>query len=680
MFTFNKRFGFIATDRLVDCADIRLRKNNSRGRRQRRRFGSIEQLERRELMAADLTGHDSHAHSIDMLHQPAAVATAGAGDAAAAARANDNTFANAQDQGKMHGIRKFDNRIGPNDPKDFYRFELDDRARVTLRLNGLSADLDLVLYDSEGFQIEYSSRNEANPEKIVEDLEGPSFYNTGVYYVGVMRGSSGEKSDQSSYRLTIDVDIAGETIAKAVDLGIMNGQWSYTDWVGQGDKNDYFRFQMDHRGQFNLRLDPKAADLDLFLYNAAGQLIGSSSRAGTADDIIQLTLGAGTYYAQVTPLGAAQSDYRLAFDVPWESSPLASSDFRISLLMSGLNIHQQTFLNAAARHWELAIVGDLPDKNYLGQVVDDILIEVKAEYIDGVPTNKGNVLAKAGPNLNALRSGSNLPYHGVLTIDTTDLDSLTKSGKIYELVNITKHEIGHVLGFGTLWEKFNLLEGKGSSDPRFKGKRATAEFKILFGDKSATGVPVETEGGKETRDTHWRENLNKRTPLFGGELMSGFAGPDPYWAMSRITIASFADMGYKVNFKAAERFITPSRAAIASAASSSTGNNSRASLRANSDTGAAQVGNLSPGLADLAITAGAGNATSRPAMQASSPRVAFPVNSAQFRVACAAAIDAWVQDSKHGDFENEMSEREARAAFDSAWNDLAGKLFDAAVA
>lgn len=63
-------------------------------------------------------------------------------------------------------------------------------------------------------------------------------------------------------------------------------------------------------------------------------------------------------------------------------------------------------------------------------------------------------------------------------------------------------------------------------------------------------VPVANTGGLGTREGHWRELV------FGNEVMTGlFAGGiNP---LSRVTIAALQDMGYEVNYDAADEFRLP---------------------------------------------------------------------------------------------------------------------------
>jgi hypothetical protein len=211
-------------------------------------------------------------------------------------------------------------------------------------------------------------------------------------------------------------------------------------------------------------------------------------------------------------------------------------------------------LNAAVARAEAAITGNLPPvfiptsffaagmcggfgPQVNGTSVDDVLIIVNITEIDG----PGRVLGQAGPC--GIRQGTRLPFVGILTLDVADLAPLTGTETLTDIIT---HEIAHVLGFGTLWSELGLMTGAGTADPRFTGPAAVAEYNALGG---MGDVPLETQGGAGTRDSHWRKSV------FTIELMTGFAErvgiAQP---MSRVTIAQWADMGYTINMAAAEPF------------------------------------------------------------------------------------------------------------------------------
>jgi hypothetical protein len=124
------------------------------------------------------------------------------------------------------------------------------------------------------------------------------------------------------------------------------------------------------------------------------------------------------------------------------------------------------------------------------------------------------------------------------------------------LNDVITHEMGHVLGVGTIWKLKTLLLGENTSNPTFSGRGAFEEYVRLGGTEAAGQVPVENTGGPGTAGGHWRESV------FRNELMSGFiAGQNN--PLSRLTVASLADLGYQVDLDAAEPYELPNLFALA---------------------------------------------------------------------------------------------------------------------
>ncbi len=227
---------------------------------------------------------------------------------------------------------------------------------------------------------------------------------------------------------------------------------------------------------------------------------------------------------------------------------------------------QGVFIAAAAR-WGQLIYGDVPDvpvsipgdtlAKYctqgkitptLNETIDDIVIFAILDSIDG----PGKILGQSGPCYIRGASSHYQPVIGVMFFDTADVVNLENTGKFDEVVT---HEMGHVLGYGTIWGPSfdNLLvgpAGSGGTDPHFVGTQAIAAFDRIGGTGYTAGakVPVEATGGPGTQDSHWRKTV------FGPELMTGFlsAGvPDP---LSVVTVASMGDQFYQVNYAGADPF------------------------------------------------------------------------------------------------------------------------------
>ena len=205
----------------------------------------------------------------------------------------------------------------------------------------------------------------------------------------------------------------------------------------------------------------------------------------------------------------------------------------------GLTATQQAAFAQAADRWAKVIVGDLPDVIVDGDVIDDVLILAEGAKLDG----KDNVLAEAG--FTHIRVGG-LPCKGIMRFDTADLEQMEKDRTLHDVIT---HEMGHVLGIGTLWEDLGLLQGIGTNDPRYTGEHAVNEYSELLGGPAET-VPVENVGGEGTRDSHWRESK------FRTELMSSIIGGKGN-PISRLTAGSLIDIGYQVDLDAAEPYKLP---------------------------------------------------------------------------------------------------------------------------
>lgn len=228
------------------------------------------------------------------------------------------------------------------------------------------------------------------------------------------------------------------------------------------------------------------------------------------------------------------------------SAAAIQSAYKIEVkFLGGLNAKQKKAFKTAANRWTKVIIGDVPSVIVNGVVIDDLLIEAQGVAIDGV----GKILGQAGPTqLRPASAGANafLPAKGIMSFDTADLAQMEADGT---LVDVITHEMGHVIGIGTIWDRKGLLAGARTANPTFTGKNAKKEFGTLKGTAPAA-VPVENSGGAGTRDSHWRESL------FMNELMSGFI-ESPNNPISRLTVASLKDLGYVVNMNAAEPYSLP---------------------------------------------------------------------------------------------------------------------------
>ncbi len=215
-----------------------------------------------------------------------------------------------------------------------------------------------------------------------------------------------------------------------------------------------------------------------------------------------------------------------------------SSDlFDITLRLStGMTSAQAQAFDDAAARWSTVIAAGLdprtvtipagdcdPAAAQFDGTIDDVMIDGIIAPIDG----PGGVLGQAGPCY--VRGSSRLPIYGTMTFDSADVVDLEADGTFEDVI---LHEMGHVLGIGTLWDPADI-GGTGTSNPTHLGVTTRAAYSML----GASGnVPLENVGGAGTVESHWRE------ATFGSELMTGFI--DSTNPMSIVTIADLADLGY----------------------------------------------------------------------------------------------------------------------------------------
>ena len=224
---------------------------------------------------------------------------------------------------------------------------------------------------------------------------------------------------------------------------------------------------------------------------------------------------------------------------------------------------RQTFIDAAD-YWNSAITGYDLIYDSVGNITPHgLTITASVTPIDGV----NGVLGSAGPDTAAYYDNNPtgtptaaLFYTstGSMQFDSADTAALTASNSFYGVV---LHEMGHVLGLGTLWTGNNNVGGTTYSlytagSGQYTGPNGLSRWKSEFSQPSATFVPVELGGGPGTANGHWNENdggggtTGFVSNLFGmdftNELMTGWASSSFF--VSGVTLGGLDDLGYAVDY------------------------------------------------------------------------------------------------------------------------------------
>jgi hypothetical protein len=543
-------------------------------------FSAIESLECRHALASDFAALPVNALASALVDDT---------------YEENDTFATAKNLGTLTGTNTISGLVMA-DANDYFKFTTTatgtSTSKIVMNFTHSQGDLDVILYNSAGTQLKIS-QGVTNSETI--SLSGLA---AGTYTLRAY-GYRGVQNPTYSLAFTTPgtttpppattIDLVGAAFSAP-----NSSTWGSTLAITAAVKNNGTGAAGSFRETWYLSRDTTYSTDDVALnlstgvnYATVSGLAGGATTSlnaslvlptalpsgwtGTSFYLVMRTDSAGSVTESNETNNAGQAgaglDYE-AITITTVTTPPNTSGFTITLNMTGLTASQQTIFQQAAARWSQAIVGDLPNVTYNGTVIDDVLINASSVYIDGV----GRVLGQAGPDRIRSSSQGGLPFLGTMQFDSADIASMESQGTLFGVV---LHEMGHVLGIGTLWSSRGLLTGAGGDNPRFTGAQATAAYNAIFGRNDAS-VPVEAGGGSGTRDSHWRESV------FTSELMTGWASGG--LQMSRVTIGSLADIGYVVNMNAADAF-TPSTSAsgfLVAGSSSSTRSSLLAGIAATS--------------------------------------------------------------------------------------------------
>ncbi|TWU60547.1 hypothetical protein Poly51_08240 [Rubripirellula tenax] len=235
--------------------------------------------------------------------------------------------------------------------------------------------------------------------------------------------------------------------------------------------------------------------------------------------------------------------------------------------MSDLSVSDQALFTSGLSFWDDIII------NHRDGVSRSWTLTV--DTFSQAASGGGVLLGSAGPSglafSNVVSDGGPVPSNSRFIISTggnANFNIHPDAGSLS--ADTVKHEIGHALGIGTLWEDNEVYSDgtagnsnrtlAGGTPGQYVGAAGLAAYQAeIVGASGATFVPVELSGGSGTAHGHWNEADNFGQSLTGivdtmgrdrrDELMTGWASPNMDF-ISNTTIGSLYDIGFNVNVQA----------------------------------------------------------------------------------------------------------------------------------
>lgn len=529
-----------------------------------------------------------------------------------------DSLGEARNLGTLNGtLPTITDAVNNRDGQDFYEFTLNETSTFNLSLSGLTADADVYLIrdadnDDEidaGETIAASTRA-AGDETITINLEAGNYIAQVSSAQGNTNYSLGVSATPTTEPATPITQAAGTTLQSA---GQANPAFTASGTVSDTTQSNFYKFTVNESGIFTANLTGLTGDADVRLirdYNNNGVIDEVKDRNGNvyidkeeveivawqpnrdaSDESIRAFLEAGDYFLEVNSPKKATTNYNVATTfTPAATDPLA---FKINLdftpkARAALNITHtdkskpslttQTLLQtveAAADYWSRVIT----HSNLNNRSQQTIEINVDAQNL-----GNGGTLANATHDSVSFSTNQSQPnvriydpkytdaknrlmaYKGTATINNNPERFQTSQNNVRFFYSIMIHEFGHVLGFNgespkelaqkvafpVSWNDRKLVNLSDESNPKYEADTfAGIAYGELLGNNQPTPLPLTRDAGGGSDFAHWWRND------FEDETMVESIDQSKPNLFSKISVASARDLGYNVNYGAAEPYKLP---------------------------------------------------------------------------------------------------------------------------
>ncbi|MBD2165062.1 pre-peptidase C-terminal domain-containing protein [Calothrix membranacea FACHB-236] len=486
--------------------------------------------------------------------------------------------------------QSFADWVGVGDTNNYYGLNFSSRTALNLCLTNLSADANLELLNSSSGLIASSVNLNSIAESINSVLDAGSYYSrvyqctnncntnynlsakgqnvlwhmnddqllNGVLFDGVsdnnwnIEGSADFNNDGHSDSATPLTD-PGNSLSNAEVEN--SATFSRSEQVSATDLNDFYCFTVNQSGVFTANLTGLTGDADVRLikdingngvidtaqlYNSTtgvldpGEILAWQWERGTTSESIRRFLDAGNYYLQVMSYNNQTADYNLTTNFTAAASDNLS--FAISPSFgSNINATAQATIQNAINFWKNAIpyTSFNTAQNFALTVIED-------------PSITGSTLAQGDYLTTAIDAkGHIIPISGQLTLSSSYLNTLNTVANYTP--DIIIHEIGHALGLVGLLNSSAVDPVTGTYQANTYAGWAYGELKGTF---SQTAIPLTTGIGVGSDYIHWKEEV------FGSETMT-HTTRGATSALSQLSLAALQDIGWNINYGAAQPYTLP---------------------------------------------------------------------------------------------------------------------------
>lgn len=225
--------------------------------------------------------------------------------------------------------------------------------------------------------------------------------------------------------LAAAVSPQNDTLNTAEVMGFLqnDGGSSGTTWTQSGTVNktsdpwDYYKFVMTSPTHVKITLTGMSSDVDIVL-RTASKVLATSSKGGTASELIDGRLSGGTYYIQVKKYGSGSSSYTLkVFSGDYSMGTAWNLGGKTSA--SGVTVSGRIGTTDAVDYFKFTVSGNRGVDVYLSEMTHDGDLEVlnSSGTVIGRSVNAGTTPDRVRLNL---KTGTYYirvkPYSGVANL------------------------------------------------------------------------------------------------------------------------------------------------------------------------------------------------------------------------------------------------------------------------